>query len=91
MPARKTSQKKNAQNGQTPMETALTALIQNMATLVQNQALFTQQMAQTNAQIMEIERANAERFSRIEQLLIKHELILQELPEAIRQKIGFQK
>ncbi|MGH9841555.1 MAG: hypothetical protein ACREEM_22620 [Blastocatellia bacterium] len=69
----------------------MTVLIQNMATLVQTQAMFNQQIAQTNAEIREIERANAERFSRIEQMLIKHELILMELPEAIRQKIGFQK
>jgi hypothetical protein len=105
MPTRKTAQKKNGKNDQTPLETATEALvqstatlIQNMATLVQNQTLFNQQIAQINADIRqinaetrEIERANAERFLRIEQLLLRHELMLQELPEAIRQKIGFQK
>ncbi len=83
MPARKATQKKNGKNDQTPLETAIMVLIQN-------QAMFNQQIAHINADIREIERANAERFSRIEQLLIKHELMLQELPEAIRQKIGFQ-
>jgi hypothetical protein len=90
MPTRKAAQKRNGKNDQTPLENATTVLIQNMATLVQNQAIFNQQIAQIYADLREIERANAERFSRIEQLLIKHELTLQELPEAIRQKIGFQ-
>jgi hypothetical protein len=72
-------------------------LAQARAEFNHNQALFNQQLAQTNAEIArthadlwELERANTERFARIEQLLIKHELILQEMPETIRQKIGFQ-
>lgn len=109
MPTRKTVQKKkNGNNNQTPLEAAVRDMIQSTATLVQNQALFNQQIAQYNAELREIERANsaelrasraelreieranAERFARIEQLLLRHELMLQELPEAIRQKIGFQ-
>lgn len=69
-----------------------------MATLIQTQALFNQQIAQINAETREIERANAERFARIEQMLLKHEQwliqfhgMLEGLPEAVRQKIGFQK
>jgi septal ring factor EnvC (AmiA/AmiB activator) len=85
-------------NGADRLEETIALLNQSVATLNnsmaafnQNQALFNQQLAQTNERIARLEQANAERFARIEQLLIKHELMLQELPEAIRQKIGFQK
>ena len=77
MPTRKTTQKKNGRSGESQLETAIAVLINNQATFIQN--------------LTEVERANAERFGRIEQLLLRHELMLQELPEAIRQKIGFQK
>ena len=91
MPARKTAQKKNGKKDQTLLETATATLVQSMAALVQNRAMFNQQIAQIRAETREIGRANAERFLRIEQLLLKQELMLQELPEAICQKIGFQK
>lgn len=67
-----------------------------MTLLIQNQAAFLSQMIEMN-------RANAERFARIEaelaeiraillrheQILMRHEEMLRALPEAIRQKIGF--
>jgi hypothetical protein len=60
-----------------------------VATLIQNQASFLARMA-------EMDRLSAERFARIETLLIEHNQILAEhnrilqaLPDAIRQKIGF--
>jgi len=100
MPARKTVKKDG--NNHTDLEAALTTLIQNQAMLNQNQILFNQQfaqiqmminqqLAQTNTEVREFRKECEERFTRMEQLLINHELILQELPEAIRQKIGFQK
>jgi hypothetical protein len=105
MPARKTVRKKNAQNNHTTLDAALVHLMESVAALNQTQAMFNQnlalvnqQIAQTNAEIAqiraetrELQLENAERFARIEQLLLKHEFMLQELPEAIRQKIGFQK
>ncbi|HTU89889.1 MAG TPA: hypothetical protein VMF69_07325 [Gemmataceae bacterium] len=67
-----------------------------MALLIQNQASFVAQMAETNRQIAEIQRQiaetdriNAERFRRIEAILLEHTRILQALPEAVRDKIGF--
>ncbi len=75
MPTRKTVKRDGKPDPQAQLETAMAVLINNQATFIQNLA--------------EIQKENAERFSRIEQLLIKHELILQELPEAIRKKIGF--
>jgi len=89
MPARKTARKDG--DNHTDLEAALTTLIQNQAMLNQNQIMFNQQLAQTNAEIRDLRKEGEERFARIEQLLINHELMLQELPEAIRQKIGFQK
>ena len=71
------------------LEEALTLLIQTQASFVQNQASFVSQMAELN-------RVTSERFARIEEelagiraILIRHEQILQSLPEAIREKIGF--
>lgn len=60
-----------------------------MALLIQNQVQFL-------GRISEMDRVNADRFSRIEDelaairgLLLDHEQILRALPEAIREKIGF--
>ena len=60
-----------------------------IALLIQTQAQFIQALATH-------EEEDRQRFSRIEReleaikaLLIKHEEILQKLPEAIRDKIGF--
>lgn len=60
-----------------------------IAILIQNQASFL-------ARVSEMDRVNTERFARIEErlsrieaILLRHEQILQALPEAIRQKIGF--
>ena len=64
-------------------------LEQAMALLIQNQANFVSQLA-------EINKRSDERFARIEEdlhqikaILLRHEQMLQALPEAIREKIGF--
>lgn len=71
------------------LEEALALLIQNQASFIQNQAAFLSQMAELN-------RVTSERFARIEAelasirtILLRHEQILQGLPETIREKIGF--
>ena len=60
-----------------------------MALLIQNQASFLSQMAET-------ERATSKRFGRIEKdltaifrVLAEHSRLLERLPEAVRDKIGF--
>jgi hypothetical protein len=60
-----------------------------LATLIQNQAAFVARMAEIDARVAEMERTNAERFARIEALLLEHNRILQALPDAIRETIGF--
>lgn len=71
---------KNPRNGPTALETALAQLLQNQAQFV--------------AHIDE----DRQRFSRIEKeldvikaILLRHNEMLEKLPEAIREKIGFQK
>ena len=75
-------------------------LLQNQATLLQNQAqnqaAFQAQMAEINRRNAEWERINTERFARIEAILLEHSRIfadhgriLEALPDAIREKIGF--
>ncbi len=71
---------KNAGNGR--LEEAL-------ATLIQNQAAFVARMAEIDARVAEMDRTNSARFARIEALLIEHNRILQALPDAIREQIGF--
>jgi hypothetical protein len=68
---------------------AMTSLVQAQAALVQNQAI-------TQTQIAEYQRQSAERFARIEVILLEHSRILAEfrhmleaLPEAVRDKNGF--
>ena len=74
-----------------------------MALLIQNQAAFVGQFAESNRRLAEYERQTAERFARIEaqiaevirvlndhtQVLAEHTRIMERLPEAVREKIGF--
>lgn len=60
-----------------------------LATLIQNQASFVARMSDIDARMVEMNRVNSERFARIEALLIEYNRILQALPDAIRDKIGF--
>jgi hypothetical protein len=53
-----------------------------MAMLIQNQAAMTKDLRDT-------QRENAERFARIEAILMEHSRLLRALPEAVREKIGF--
>jgi hypothetical protein len=69
-------------NGHAKLEDAL-------ATLIQNQAAFVSQLRENDRLHLELERETRERFARIESLLLEHNRILENLPEAIREKIGF--
>jgi hypothetical protein len=78
---------KNAGNGR--LEDA-------MATLIQNQASFVARMSEIDSRMAEMNQLNTERFARIEErfariekLLLEHNRMLQALPDAIRDKIGF--
>ena len=78
------------------LEEAMATLLQNQTAMVQNQTAFL-------ARLAEMERVTAERFARIEtdtaailrvlgehgRLLAEHSRLLERLPEAVREKIGF--
>jgi uncharacterized protein involved in exopolysaccharide biosynthesis len=63
-------------------------LLQAQAALAQNQAAFLSHVQALDRELAELKRENAERFARIEAILLRHEQLLQALPEAIREKIG---
>jgi len=72
-------------------------LEQALAQLILNQAQFVAQQVQLSAQHAILEKESIrlkkdldERFERIETLLLHHDRMLKELPEAIRKKIGYQ-
>jgi hypothetical protein len=67
------------------LEQALTTLIQSQAALIQNQALFQSEMSQAHREMREMK----DKLDVIEKILIKHQQMLESLPEAIRQKIDF--
>ncbi len=85
------------------LEEAHLALAQAQATLLQAQANLVARTAETdtriaaiNARMAETDRINTERFARIEAILMEHSRILRDhsrileaLPDAIRDKIGF--
>jgi hypothetical protein len=85
------------------LEDALATLLQNQATLVQNQAIYQaqkaevdqriaeiqRQMAETERQRVETDRLSAERFARIEAILVDLMRMMERLPEAVREKTGF--
>ena len=60
-------------------------LEQAMALLIQNQAAFVGEMRESHKQMAEMRRE----FEEMKNILLRHEQILRELPELIRQKIGF--
>jgi len=71
-------------------------MVQTQAIMAQNQAAFLTRLAETDArhakleaEIAETNRINSERSARIEAILREHSRILQALPDAIRDKIGF--
>jgi hypothetical protein len=79
----------NGTNGHSRLEEA-------MALLIQNQAAFVSQMADSNRQQVELKRQSDERFARIEaqmseivRVLKEHSRVLERLPDAVRDKIGF--
>ena len=77
------------QNGRTRLDEALAILIQNQAAFVANQR-------ETDRAHAQYERESAARFARIEaqmaeiiRVLGEHGRLLERLPEAVREKIGF--
>jgi hypothetical protein len=78
------------------LEDALTRLIQSQASLAETQAAFLARLAETDREILALRRESAERFARIEAILLDHNRILSEhnqriqaLTDAVREKIGF--
>jgi len=67
-----------------------------MVLLIQNQATFLSRLSETDKELADLRREDDERFARVEEelgtiktILLRQEQILQGLPEAIREKIGF--
>jgi hypothetical protein len=85
---------KEQKNGR--LEEALVIMLQNMATLVQTQAAFVADKRETDKELADLRRQNNERFAQIDQrlatieaVLREHNRILERLPDAVREKIGF--
>lgn len=90
-------------NGNGELAASALALNQSMAALNQAMATFLVRCADTDARMARIEADRVEadrtlaariaeidkRFIRVEALLIEHSRILQALPDAVREKIGF--
>ena len=62
---------------------------QNIATLVQTQAAFVARMSETDARIADMEQRSERRFANIEAILGQLVRMIERLPEAVREKIGF--
>ena len=60
-------------------------LAEAVANLMQTQAIFLESMAKMKIEILAIH----EELNEIKAILLRHERILNELPEALKQKIGF--
>lgn len=71
------------------LEEAMAMLIQNQATFLQNQTALLAQISEPERQTAERSARIEERLQRIEAILLEHSRVLEALPDAIRQKIGF--
>lgn len=83
-------------NGRDRLDEAMAALTQAQATLTQTQAVFLARLADTDKTVAELRRETADRFARIEKdmtailrVLAEHSRLLERLPEAVRERIGF--
>jgi hypothetical protein len=81
-----TRKKQNDKNG---LDEAMRQLVQAQAGLTAAQAILTQNQASFLARISETDRVNSERFARIEAILSQLIHLVQELPEAVKERIGF--
>ena len=61
-----------------------------MALLLQNQAEAVAECRRHDRELLALKKESDDRWVRIETLLLQRDRMLRELPEAIRQKIGFQ-
>ena len=74
------------------VQKANNSLEQALAVLIQNQATFVSNLNDTNQRFGRVERRFARiarELEQIREILLRHEQILSNLPEAIRDKIGF--
>src|SRR5262249_23785176 len=85
---------KDHSNGQ--LEEVIRDMFKAHVALAQAQATLTQTQAATLAEMDRLRRETAERFARIENILLdhsrilaQHTRILQALPDAVRQRMGF--
>jgi ABC-type uncharacterized transport system permease subunit len=62
---------------------------QNISTLQQNTLTMQAEWSEFRKQSVEVQRSIDQRFARIEALLLEHHRMLEALPDAIRDKIGF--
>jgi len=65
------------------------SLQEAVALLIHNQAAFVREMAELNRRHQELSAQSVRRFAAIERELHEIKVVLSNLPEAIRQKIGF--
>jgi hypothetical protein len=73
------------------LEEAVATLINNQASFQANFLALQAEKRQIEAERREIQRRNDEHFAEIIAILKHHEQMLQALPDAIREKIGFQR
>jgi hypothetical protein len=85
-----------ARNGRVSFDAAVALLIQNQAALAAQHIAFLDQMVKVRQEMRDIESDIRQIIARIEKdletikaVLIRHETLLEKLPEAIREKIGF--
>ena len=74
---------RNGRNGN--LEAAMALLLNNQAALVARPTSFLTEMAETRKEFAEIRKD----LDTIKAVLVRHEAVLEKLPEAIRDKIGF--
>ena len=67
------------------LEQAMALLIQNQAAFMQNQTTFLTHFAETKLESLAIRKD----LEQIKTILLRHEQTLNDLTEAIRQKIGY--
>jgi hypothetical protein len=67
------------------LEAAMALLINNQAALVAQNTTFLTEMAKAHQEVAEILKV----LDTIKAVLVRHETMLEKLPEAVRDKIGF--
>jgi septal ring factor EnvC (AmiA/AmiB activator) len=86
---RKSTKNNHLEEAMAQLVHAQANLVQSQAQLAQQQTAFLARLSETDKELAALRKQTDERFARIEGILFQLIRMVQDLPEAVKDKIGF--